>query len=278
VIPYAIGDIAQYTSQATTTGIDAHALDGLRVLLVDDNEYNRMLAKDTLLAKSDVVITTAENGMQAIELLGKYDFDIILMDVQMPEMNGFEATRYIRNNFQPPTSEIPVIALTASVLRTDLDKCRQAGMNTYVPKPFKAVQLFSAIAELTGRNIVAHAETKSASNFGITSGVTDLTFLRQFTEGDQVALQRYIHIYIEKTEQHLKRLQQAIESNDFGEIKTVVHIMKGHFKMMGMSATIKLAMQAELMVEEEDYVACLRDLHNLIDQCKLSIRELQKVE
>ena len=125
--------------------IDGTILNGLKILVVDDNEYNRIVATDTLKTKADIEITTANDGKEAIDLLEKQDFDLILMDVQMPGMDGFEATQYIRENFPSPKKDVPIVALTASVLRSDLDKCRQSGMNSYISKPFKASQLIKGI-------------------------------------------------------------------------------------------------------------------------------------
>jgi CheY-like chemotaxis protein len=120
-------------------------------LIADDNEYNLIVATDTLKLKADVSILTATNGKEAIALLQENDFDVILMDVQMPEWNGFESTQYIRSQFASPKNDIPIIALTASVLRTDLDKCRQAGMNSYIAKPFTASQLINGIVEVLNK-------------------------------------------------------------------------------------------------------------------------------
>ena len=134
--------------------IDGSILNGLRILIVDDNEFNRIVAHDSLMVKADVSITLANNGKEALALLHEHDFDIVLMDVQMPEMDGYEATRHIRDPHSSVRNHhIPVIALTASVIRSDLDKCREAGMDDYVPKPFKTSQLITSIAKATGREL-----------------------------------------------------------------------------------------------------------------------------
>ena len=122
-----IGSIERLKEQASGEHIDAGILDGLKILLADDNEYNRIVTSDTLRSKSKVEITEATNGKEVVDLLSQNDFDVVLMDVQMPIMDGYEATRHIREKFSSPKNEIPIIALTASVIRSDLDKCRAAG-------------------------------------------------------------------------------------------------------------------------------------------------------
>ena len=153
-INFPAGSPERLKEQKSAEQIDGSILDGMKILLADDNEYNRIVTHDTLTSKASVDITEATNGQEAIELLSLKDFDVVLMDVQMPLMDGYEATSQIRNlKSEVRNHNIPVIALTASVIRSDLDKCREAGMNDYVPKPFKVSQLISVIAKANGREI-----------------------------------------------------------------------------------------------------------------------------
>jgi signal transduction histidine kinase/tetratricopeptide (TPR) repeat protein/ActR/RegA family two-component response regulator len=130
---------------------DGTMLNGLRILLVDDNDYNRLVASETLHSKADVAIDEAQNGQEAIDMLRQNNYDIVLMDIQMPVMNGLEATRYIRSKLPPPKNTTPIVALTASLLHTDADRYAEAGMNSYLHKPFKTWQLIGVIAAVTGR-------------------------------------------------------------------------------------------------------------------------------
>ena len=109
------------------------------------------------------------------------------MDAQMPVMDGYEATRYIRKKFAPPKNQTPVIALSASVIRSDQDKCRAAGMNDYVPKPFKVSHLIGAIAKAAGREIIlvsagitGKESTEMKPEAGNGSTVIDLSWLEKF--------------------------------------------------------------------------------------------------
>ena len=201
--------------------IDGTVLNGIKILIVDDNEYNRIVATDTLKSKADLDITTAINGQEAVELLKQADFDLVLMDVQMPVMDGYEATRYIRGNFPSPKKDIPVIALTASVLRSDLDKCRQAGMNGSVTKPFKAYQLIRGIAEVMGIEImtVTGREKLQEPTFIIAkANVTDLNYLKQFCDGDVVRMRKYISMFLTTAPALVAKITAALARNDFEEI------------------------------------------------------------
>jgi PAS domain S-box-containing protein len=122
-------------------------ISGVRVLLAEDNRISQRVGVKTM-SKWGVVVDIAETGRQALEMVASSPYDLVLMDVQMPEMDGFEATRLIRNTLPPPASKVPIVAMTASVIRLDKDKCVELGMDDYISKPFKPDELYSMIAGL----------------------------------------------------------------------------------------------------------------------------------
>jgi CheY-like chemotaxis protein len=128
-----------------TPGEDAEApaAEG-RVLLAEDNEINTLLAT-TLLAQMGYVVECVVNGREAVEAAGRGGFDVILMDVHMPEMDGLEATRLIRA-LPAPASQTPIIAMTANAMKSDQDACLEAGMNAFVSKPFDALAFLETVA------------------------------------------------------------------------------------------------------------------------------------
>jgi PAS domain S-box-containing protein len=119
----------------------------LNVLLVEDNNMNQLLAQK-ILNEWGWKIETVGNGIKAIETLEKKDFDIVLMDIQMPEMDGYEATRQIRSKLPIPKRNIPIMAMTAHVMAGEEEKCLQVGMNGYISKPFDPELLYSKIAAI----------------------------------------------------------------------------------------------------------------------------------
>jgi CheY-like chemotaxis protein len=124
------------------------SLQGIRVLIAEDNPFNQMIAQDDLTFHIDgIQLETVENGVLAVEKFKRNSYDLILMDVQMPEMNGFEATKKIRE-FEKQngmTTAIPIIAMTASLLKSEIDSCYNAGMNNYIPKPYSSEELIGPI-------------------------------------------------------------------------------------------------------------------------------------
>jgi CheY-like chemotaxis protein len=119
----------------------------LKVLMAEDNELNQLLSK-SMFARLGLELDIAENGKVAWEKVQRTEYDVILMDVQMPEMDGYQTTQKIRHELPKPLSEIPIIAITAHSLPSELKKCLDAGMNGYVSKPFKINELTAKITAL----------------------------------------------------------------------------------------------------------------------------------
>jgi CheY-like chemotaxis protein len=125
---------------------------GRRILLVEDNPVNRMVAIG-LLSKRGYELLVAENGRKALEILDTQAVDLILMDIQMPEMNGFEATAAIRQREAAGGRHIPIIAMTAHAMVGDKERCFEAGMDRYVSKPLRIDDLYAAIEDSLGNPV-----------------------------------------------------------------------------------------------------------------------------
>jgi signal transduction histidine kinase/CheY-like chemotaxis protein len=146
----AAGKVENANAETTNTNI-TEALKGINILLVEDNQFNAVVAQEELEdAIEGVTIELAENGAIAVEKLRSSHFDIILMDVQMPVMNGFEATKAIRN-LDNEKAHTPIIAMTANVLKEEVDLCYQAGMNDFIGKPFDTKELLNKIYNLRNK-------------------------------------------------------------------------------------------------------------------------------
>jgi signal transduction histidine kinase/CheY-like chemotaxis protein len=140
-IPVPIGTVADLEEDQAESA-SAEELKGIRILLAEDNAMNVMVAVDTLeMEISDVVIEVAGNGQIALDMLEAADYDLVLMDVQMPEMDGYEATRKIRALSDPEKAAIPIIAMTANATRSEIQACFDAGMDEYLAKPFETQDL-----------------------------------------------------------------------------------------------------------------------------------------
>jgi len=149
IIPYAISEAtSKVIPSEDVTSNTAGAIAGIRILLVEDNAFNVVVAQEELEdAIEGVQVEVAENGLIAVEKMKSSAFDVILMDIQMPVMNGFEATKAIRN-LDSDKSNTPIIAMTANVLKEEVDLCYKAGMNDFIGKPFDTDELLSKINNL----------------------------------------------------------------------------------------------------------------------------------
>jgi two-component system sensor histidine kinase ChiS len=263
---------------ALERSVDGTILNGLRILITDDNEYNRIVARDTLKSKANVEIHEAENGQVAVDMVTKMDYDAVLMDVQMPVMNGYMATQNIRA-MEGAKGDTPIIALTASVLRVDLDKCTDAGMNSYIPKPFKAQELITGIATVLGIKLrtldVEKTASKQEVNQDKVSEITDMTYLSNFCDGDQEKMNKYILMFTKSAPALLEKLNKGIEEKDFETIANQVHGFKTKFIMMGMSTTKDLGIELERLCRDEpSHPFILDKFQQLIANVELAVLEL----
>lgn|GEM_PF-215251 len=286
-IDFAIGSKERLEEQKTAEDMDGSILNGLKILIADDNEFNRIVAKDTLLSKAEVEIVEAHNGIEAVEWLSKKDFDVVLMDVQMPVMDGYEATRQIRSQKSDVRNHsIPVIALTASVVRSDLDKCRAAGMIDYVPKPFKTFQLISAIAKAAGRESPSKSPRSGdlpvrkatlPPTMGAGGGlITNLSYLEKFCEGDKERMQKYIRMFLDSAPSLIEKVNSALEKNEFEEIANQIHAYKTKWIMMGMKESKDLAHKIEMQCREKSVNGETKEnILNLVNQIQDAIGELK---
>jgi two-component system sensor histidine kinase/response regulator len=169
----AICDVLNLSTQKKAPLVTRHTLresrNRSRVLLAEDNPVNRTLAV-RLLEKRGYIVSPACNGREALGALEKEDFDIVLMDVQMPELDGFGATAAIREMERLTGRHIPIVAMTAHALKGDEERCLSAGMDAYVSKPIRTIELFATIERLLGKSNEAGASDKGETHKELTQG------------------------------------------------------------------------------------------------------------
>ncbi|CAM2914484.1 PAS domain S-box-containing protein [Flavobacterium succinicans] len=245
-------------------------ISGLSILLVEDNKMNRMVLQNSM-QYFNCAVTEAENGVEALEILKCQTFDIILMDIQMPEMDGIEATKIIRNEFKLNT---PIIALTANAFKSEIENCKNAGMDDYVTKPFDEFLLVETIAKLTVNR------PKNSSSFKTTdriSKIYNLGVLRNLSRGNEDFVQKMITIFVEQTSQILMDLDVALQENNFTKINLLIHKVKPSVESLGISNVLKdIATLEKAIKTNPQEVKAL--LHNIKLVLTLAITQLQKNE
>jgi PAS domain S-box-containing protein len=209
----------------------------LNILLAEDNEINRIIIL-TMLNKwqrTSIHIDVACNGKEVIDKMKMHDYDLILMDCQMPEMDGYTATRIIRNEMGGHKQQIPIIAITASALKHDEEKVFECGMDDFIPKPFEPQQLFDKITKAVTRNMDT-SETPVGSDPAFKQvGLYDLTLLREISGEDSETFVTIIQKFLEKTPSEIAELEEHIGRKDYPAMARVVHRLKSTARFLGLS-------------------------------------------
>jgi hypothetical protein len=241
------------------------------VLLVEDNDINRLYAR-SILKKWHCYIDVAENGLVAIEKVKNSYFDVVLMDVQMPVMDGYEATRAIR--MLEPSAKIPIIALTANATPRDIEKCLEAGMNDYLPKPFTPDDLYRKLFD--DLKIKPSDDSLRKIRKAIEPSY-NLDYLRSVSGNNQEFIREMVSTFIQTIPNVLGEMHSSIEKQDWNKLSRLAHQIKPSFILMGLDALrsnlvfIEENSKAEVNLEEVD-----RLTHEFINRCNQVIPELSK--
>ncbi|MEY3834613.1 MAG: hypothetical protein RI989_41 [Bacteroidota bacterium] len=201
------------------------SLKGLRVLAVEDNELNRMVLQ-VILKKCEVVVSIAHNGQEAIDMIQEDEYDIVLMDVQMPIVDGLEATKYIREELKYTT---PIIGLSANAMREEVEICRQAGMNDYLVKPYSERALVEVMKKWSSLEAIIVEETSSEND----GSELDISMLKQYVGNDTNVLRDVVSGYLEHLPPQLDRLELALVGSDVLALRHELHQLKASMEIIG---------------------------------------------
>jgi len=228
------------------------AAKGQRILLAEDIPVNQAMAVH-LLRKMGHTVTVAANGKQVLETFGKdgKSFDAILMDIQMPEMDGFEATAAIRGMEKESGEHIPIIAMTAHALKGDRERCLAAGMDGYVSKPVRERELFEALREATG------SEAPAKPGEAETSAI-----LGKF-QGDVKLARRLAGMFLKDAGSMMERIQRALADGDAEALRIAAHTLKGSAGNFSTTGAYQAALEIENLARREDLSSAARACQDL---------------
>jgi CheY-like chemotaxis protein/HPt (histidine-containing phosphotransfer) domain-containing protein len=218
---------------------------GKKVLIVEDNEINQEVLAATL-KQYNMSFTIMNNGKEAVEELetGKH-YDLIFMDLRMPVMNGFQATAYIREKLH---LKIPIVILTASVLRNERERCISMGASEYLAKPFNHLQLQACLVKYFENNIgkdIGKEKSKNPLN-GSTSNTYNITHLLELEEEESI--RHVLQLFIQKIPVHLQELRNAACEMNAEEFLERAHKFRGSLSIIQVPAISDLAVSAEGIV------------------------------
>jgi len=248
----------------------------IKVLVVEDMALNQLLMK-TLLDDFGFERDIASNGKVALQKLEAESYDIILMDLQMPEMNGFETTEYIRKQMN---SKIPIIALTADVTTVDLAKCKAVGMNDYIAKPVDERVLYQKIVELVKKPMLIKYKKHEQDSGDQIKKVKciDLNYLIGRTKSDPALMMEMISLYLEQTPPLIAAMKQSLKDKDWILLQAAAHKMIPSFSIMGISPdyeniAIQVKEYAVSQQQTDGILFLLLQLENICEQACLELEE-----
>lgn len=220
---------------------DQDSLEGARILVVEDNEMNQLIASKFLESWGGT-IEIADNGIEALRILETETFDLVLMDIQMPEMDGYEATRKIRQLADPEKSQLPIIAVTAAAGLEIAEKIRQAGMNDYITKPFNPRHLYALIHRYTieRRRLPEYIRMVEQPQLERAPAHALLTFhnLREMAQGDELFYRNLTAMTAKVLKENFEDYQKAVKAHDIEAIRAVVHKLKPTLELLGANAIL----------------------------------------
>ncbi len=238
----------------------------LKILLAEDNLMNQTLAKG-ILSRHGHQLTIANNGCEAVDAYQDERFDVILMDVQMPVMDGFAATAEIRNFERINGTKTPIIAMTAHAMQGDRERCLAAGMDEYMSKPIRAKQLVQILDSLLSPQTPSAAsllqrEEKTAPS----ESLIDWDSAMESVEGDRELLKSLIEVFRAESQRSLLDLKSAAEANNPPMLRSQAHSLKGAMLAIGAIKTAKFTQTIELAAAHESMELILERLRLLEQQ------------
>ncbi|HLJ40271.1 MAG TPA: response regulator, partial [Candidatus Acidoferrales bacterium] len=221
---------------------------GMRILLAEDNVVNRQLAA-RLLEKRGYAVVIAKNGIEALAAVESEEIDMVLMDVQMPEMDGLEAIRVIRSNEKISKRHLPIISLTAHVMKGDREKCIEAGADDYIPKPIQPANLFAAMERMRPSRRDDNEPHVAAPAISDSLNTAELL---ERVQGDRELLAEIVQLFETGLPAILQGLRESIAREDAVEIARTAHTLKGSVGNFGRGAAYRAVEQMESFAKEND--------------------------
>lgn len=272
------GEIGDLCLPVNTPTSNTAVLSGKRILLAEDNEMNRLLAT-TILRQYGIVVTEAKDGAEAILHMQQQSFDLILMDLQMPIKDGFQATRKIRNEL---SSTIPIIALTANAYKQEEDRCLKAGMNDFLSKPFEEEQLIQLLARYLESDQGISELEHQIIHKTLEPKLYDLQKLITMTKGDEAFLKKMLEIFVRTMPESISAMEIAYADKDWQQLSALAHRIKSSIEGMGINSIKDEILILEANAKNEFSISeitvsfqCIKQtIFNVIEQIKIAHREL----
>ena len=275
VVRLATGDpsLPEYWSSQDETEEEVRATRILRILLAEDSKANQLLAT-TILSDLGHKVTVAGDGLQALSATEEHTFDLILMDVSMPEMDGLEATRIIRQREEGAGGHIPIVAVTAHAIGGDRDRCLKAGMDAYIAKPYRSRELREIVARVTEEavqpapSLPPEAQGAEAQEPKLATGAFSWEGALNRYDGDIELLLALIDIFKTDAPDLITAIEEALHREDAPQVRDSAHKLKGLIGNFGADDPFKAAQALENIGESGDLANAANALQTLASTAK----------
>ncbi|MCI5165457.1 MAG: response regulator [Candidatus Electrothrix sp. GM3_4] len=256
ILPQQIGKALASLEETSSVVVDITRLNGAKILLVEDNQINQELA-ELMLSRQGMVVTVAENGEKALHALGEQEFDGVLMDIQMPVMDGYTACSEIRKD--PRYKNLPIIALTANVMVGDREKSKEAGMNGHIGKPFREEEMFATMVRfirpetpppVREQTVKISARKKPMSLFGLAS--IEAGKGMKNTMNDPEIYRQVLQLFRKDQGDFSHQFQEAQIGDDLDAPTRMAHTLKGIAATVGATQLQEEALQLEILCREDE--------------------------
>jgi two-component system sensor histidine kinase/response regulator len=243
-----------------------------RILVAEDNVINQKVALG-MLRKLGFAADAVGNGREAIEALERIRYDLVFMDVQMPEMNGFEATAVIRDpNSRVLDHTVPVIAMTAHAMQGDREVCLQAGMTDYVPKPVNPRSLGRVLEQYLPAQPACAPEARAEQEPVSAPAPVQIAQIQEIADGDKAFERALIELFVSDNQERLKTLETLMANQDVEAIRREAHTIKGASASAGANGMREIAARLEEVDPRKELAQALR----LLDELKAEFEEVQR--
>jgi PAS domain S-box-containing protein len=230
-IAYQLGKTELFDETKLYKPKNNNQLKSASVLLVEDNDINRLYAS-SILKMWGCHFETAENGVVALEKIRNNDFDVVLMDIQMPVMDGFETTKAIRQG-DPKKSKVPIIALTANATQKDFENCMVAGMNDCITKPFTQEDLFQVLTKYLGRKLTVKQRNLGKDSQANNTTVVDLSYLKKVSNNNGQFIKEIVSSFLESMPHTIEEIKDQLAQKNWEQLARVVHKIKPTITLIG---------------------------------------------
>jgi PAS domain S-box-containing protein len=291
-LPYKISSVDLLVENEKAP-VDYSVIGKKRILIAEDVALNQFIASQ-ILESWGMVVAVADNGKIAVDMVQQSAYDLILMDIQMPEMDGIEATEIIRKMADPVLSKIPIIALTANALKGDNHRYFQVGMNDYITKPYTEEKLFSVISKFLTASAPSNSSNENSSHKVNEDSVKeiafpnphqiaepllyDLTMVKQIGKGNAIFLQKMVALFLTQMPIDIDHLREAAGKLDWDAVSKLAHRMKPTIDGMGMISLKESIRELEsrssnhVLLSDQEMKTLLTSITSIMEKTLLQLK------